>query len=78
MKDNKYERLWLEEMKAHKLSIENNIELRGTIKKLVEANEQLVNIATPLVRDNDTLFNEVVRLRNLIKTRLWENIKNDK
>lgn len=68
MKDNKYERLWLDELKAHKLTIENNIELRDTIKRLVKVNEQLVNISTPLARDNDTLFNEVARLRNLIKT----------
>lgn len=71
MKDSKYipdyERYWKDEIKAHKLTIENNIELRDSVKRLVSVNEQLVKLATPLAKDKDILLAEVVRLNGLIK-----------
>lgn len=67
MKQNHYEKFWNEEYKAHKYTIEKNMELKATINRLVQINEKLVTLNTTLTKDRETLLIEVGRLNNIIK-----------
>ena len=64
---NPYIKLWEDELKAHKYTIEKNMELKATINRLVQINEKLVTLNTTLTKDRETLLIEVGRLNNIIK-----------
>ena len=67
MKQNHYEKLWNEEYKAHKWTIEKNLELKNTVNRLVKINEKLITLNTTLTKDREILLIEVGRLNNIIK-----------
>ena len=69
-KDNKettYEKLWNEEYKAHKWTIEKNLELKNTVNRLIQLNDKLITLNTTLTKDREILLIEVGRLNNIIK-----------
>jgi hypothetical protein len=67
MKQNHYEKLWNEEYKAHKWTIEKNLELKNTVNRLVKINDKLITLNTTLTKDREILLIEVGRLKKLIK-----------
>lgn len=66
-KQNPYEKLWNEEYKAHKWTIEKNLELKSSIEKLIQINDKLITLNTTLTKDREILLIEVGRLNNIIK-----------
>ena len=69
-KDNKettYKKLWEDELKAHKWTIEKNLKLKSSIVKLIQINEKLITLNTTLTKDREILLIEVGRLNNIIK-----------
>ena len=67
MKQNHYEKLWNEEYKAHKWTIEKNLELKNTVNRLIKINDKLITLNTTLTKDREILLIEVGRLNNIIK-----------
>ena len=67
MKQNHYEKLWNEEYKAHKWTIEKNLELKSTINRLLEINDKLLKSVQSFDKDKTILINEIIRLNNIIK-----------
>ena len=69
-KDNKettYKKLWEDELKAHKWTIEKNLELKRSIEKLIQINDKLITLNTTLTKDREILLIEVGRLNKIIK-----------
>lgn len=64
---NPYIKLWEAELKAHKWTIERNLELKSSIEKLIQINEKLITLNTTLTKDRETLLIEVGRLNNIKK-----------
>lgn len=59
MKDSKYipnyKKYWEDEIIAHKYTIANNIEIRESVRRLIEANDKLVKLLVPLIKDREIL-----------------------
>ena len=64
---NPYIKLWEDELKAHKWTIEKNLKLKSSIEKLIQINEKLITLNTTLTKDREILLIEVGRLNNIIK-----------
>ena len=64
---NPYIKLWEDELKAHKWTIEKNLELKSSIEKLIQLNDKLITLNTTLTKDREILLIEVGRLNNIIK-----------
>lgn len=64
---NPYIKLWEDELKAHKWTIEKNLELKSSIEKLIQINDKLITLNTTLTKDREILLIEVGRLNNIIK-----------
>ena len=62
-----YIKLWEDELKAHKWTIEKNLELKSSIEKLIQLNDKLITLNTTLTKDREILLIEVGRLNNIIK-----------
>lgn len=67
MKQNPYIKLWEDELKAHKWTIEKNLKLKSSIEKLIQINDKLITLNTTLTKDREILLIEVGRLNNIIK-----------
>ena len=67
MKQNLYEKLWEDELKAHKWTIKKNLEMKSSIEKLIQINDKLITLNTTLTKDREILLIEVGRLNNIIK-----------
>ena len=69
-KDNKettYKKLWEDELKAHKWTIKKNLELKSSIEKLIQINDNLIKTVQSFDNDKTILINEIIRLKKLIK-----------
>ena len=64
---NPYIKLWEDELKAHKWTIEKNLELKRSIEKLIQINDKLITLNTTLTKDREILLIEVGRLNKIIK-----------
>lgn len=64
---NPYIKLWEDELKAHKWTIEKNLELKNTVNRLIKINDKLITLNTTLTKDREILLIEVGRLKKLIK-----------
>ena len=67
MKQNIYEKLWNEEFLAHKYSINKNLELKNTVNRLIQINDNLIKTVQSFDNDKTILINEIIRLKKLIK-----------
>ena len=67
MKKDFYQELFQQEYKAHKYTIEKNMELRSTINRLLEINDKLLKSIQSFDKDKTLLINEIIRLKKLIK-----------
>ena len=67
MKNINYEKYWLDEIKAHKYTIENNIKLRDMNTKLIEVNDKLIKSIQVLSSDKEILMKEIIRLQKVLK-----------
>ena len=67
-KDNKetiYKKLWNEEYKAHKYTIKKNLELKATVNRLVQINDNLIKKLEVYAKDFQTSLDEIIRLKTL-------------
>lgn len=67
-KDNKetiYEKLWNEEYKAHKFTIKKNLELKNTVNRLVQINDNLIKKLEVYAKDFQLSLDEIIRLKTL-------------
>ena len=67
-KDNKettYKKLWNEEYKAHKFTIKKNMELKNTVNRLVQINDNLIKKLEVYVKDFQMYHDEIIRLKAL-------------
>ena len=65
MKQNFYEKLWNEEFLAHKYSINKNLELKNTVNKLIQINDNLIKRLEVYAKDFQMSLEEIVRLKTL-------------
>lgn len=65
MKQNPYEKLWNEEYKAHKFTIKKNMELKNTINRLVQVNDNLIKKLEVYAKDFQMSLDEIIRLKAL-------------
>lgn len=72
MEQNFYEKLWNEEFLAHKYTIKKNLELKNTVNRLIQINDNLIKTVQSFDNDKTILINEIIRLKKLIKE---ENIE---
>lgn len=63
MKETLYKEMWEGEYKAHKFTIEKNIELRATINRLLELNQKLVNTVGEITKHKELLMIELLKLK---------------
>lgn len=66
-KETTYKKLWEDELKAHKWTIEKKLELKSSIEKLIQLNDKLITLNTTLTKDREILLNEIIRLKKLVK-----------
>jgi hypothetical protein len=64
-KETTYEKLWNEEYKAHKYTIEKNLELKATINRLVQINDNLIKKLEVYAKDFQLSLDEIIRLKAL-------------
>ena len=64
-KQNPYEKLWNEEYNAHKYTIKKNMELKNTINRLVQINDNLIKKLEVYAKDFQMYHNEIIRLKAL-------------
>ena len=67
MKQNFYENLWNKEYLAHMYTINKNLELKNTINRLIQINDNLIKTVQSFDNDKTILINEIIRLKKLIK-----------
>ena len=67
MKQNIYEKLWNEEYKAHMYTVKKNLELKNTVNRLIQINDNLIKTVQSFDNDKTILINEIIRLKKLIK-----------
>ena len=67
MKKDFYQELFQQEYNAHRYTIEKNMELKGTINRLLEINDKLLKSVQSFDNDKTILINEIIRLKKLIK-----------
>ena len=67
MKKDFYQELFQQEYKAHKYTIEKNMELKNTVNRLLEINDKLLKSVQSFVNDKTLLINEIIRLKKLVK-----------
>ena len=65
MKQNLYEKLWNEEYKAHKYTIKKNLEMKNTINRLVQINDNLIKKLEVYAKDFQLSLDEIIRLKAL-------------
>ena len=64
-KQNPYEKLWNEEYKAHKYTIKKNLELKNTVNRLVQINDNLIKKLEVYAKDFQLSLDEIIRLKAL-------------
>ena len=74
MKKDFFQELFQQEYKAHKYTIEKNMELKNTVNRLLEINDKLLKSIQSFDSDKSILINEIIRLKKLVK----EEEQNDK
>ena len=81
MKQNPYEKLWNEEYLAHKYSIKKNLEMKNTINRLIQINDNLIKKLEVYAKDFQLSLDEIIRLKALnesLERKLAEqNLKED-
>ena len=65
MEQNPYEKLWNEEYLAHKYSINKNLELKNTINRLIQINDNLIKKLEVYAKDFQLSLDEIIRLKAL-------------
>ena len=65
MTQNPYEKLWNEEYLAHKYSIKKNLELKNTVNRLVQINDNLIKKLEVYAKDFQLSLDEIIRLKAL-------------
>jgi hypothetical protein len=67
MKKDFYQELFQQEYNAHRYTIEKNMELKGTINRLLEINDKLLKSVQSFDNEKTILINEIIRLKKLVK-----------
>ena len=65
MKQNFYEKLWNKEYLAHKYTVNKNLELKNTINRLIQINDNLIKKLEVYAKDFQMSLNEIIRLKAL-------------
>ena len=65
MKQNPYEKLWNEEYSAHKWTIKKNLELKNTVNKLIQINDNLIKKLEVYAKDFQISLEEIIKLKTL-------------
>lgn len=65
MKKNFYQELFQQEYKAHKFTIKKNLELKNTVNRLVQINDNLIKKLEVYAKDFQTSLDEIIRLKAL-------------
>ena len=65
MKQNFYENLWNKEYLAHKYKIKKNLELKNTVNRLIQINDNLIKKLEVYAKDFQMSLEEIVRLKAL-------------
>lgn len=65
MKQNPYEKLWNEEYLAHKYTINKNLELKNTVNRLVQINDNLIKKLEVYAKDFQLSLEEIIKLKTL-------------
>ena len=67
MKKDFYQELFQQEYLAHKYTINKNLELKNTVNRLIQINDNLIKTVQSFDNDKTILINEIIRLKKLIK-----------
>ena len=62
---NPYEKLWNEEYSAHKYTIKKNLELKDTVNRLVQINDNLIKKLEVYAKEFQMYHDEIIRLKAL-------------
>ena len=65
MKQNFYEKLWNEEYLAHKYTVKKNLELKNTVNRLIQINDNLIKKLEVYAKDFQMSLEEIVKLKAL-------------
>ena len=65
MKKDFYQELFQQEFLAHKYSINKNLELKNTVNKLIQINDNLIKRLEVYAKDFQMSLEEIVRLKTL-------------
>jgi hypothetical protein len=65
MKKDFYQELFQQEYKAHKFTIEKNMELKNTVNRLVQINDNLIKKLEVYAKDFQMSLEEIIRLKTL-------------
>ena len=65
MKQNPYENLWNKEFLAHKYTIKKNLEMKNTVNRLVQINDNLIKKLEVYAKDFQMSLEEILRLKTL-------------
>ena len=65
MEQNFYEKLWNKEFLAHKYSINKNLELKNTVNKLIQINDNLIKRLEVYAKDFQMSLEEIIKLKTL-------------
>ena len=81
MKQNFYEKLWNEEYLAHKYTIKKNLEMKNTVNRLIQINDNLIKRLEVYAKDFQMSLEEIIKLKalnELLERKLAEqNIKEE-
>lgn len=65
MKQNPYEKLWNEEYLAHMYTVKKNLELKNTVNRLIQINDNLIKKLEVYAKDFQMSLEEIVKLKAL-------------
>ena len=65
MKQNPYEELWNKEYLAHMYTIKKNLEMKNTVNRLVQINDNLIKKLEVYAKDFQMSLEEIIKLKTL-------------
>ena len=65
MKQNPYEKLWNKEFLAHKYTIKKNLEMKNTVNRLIQINDNLIKKLEVYAKDFQISLEEIIKLKTL-------------
>ena len=65
MKQNFYEKLWNKEFLAHMYTVKKNLELKNTVNRLVQINDNLIKRLEVYAKDFQMSLEDIIKLKTL-------------